>query len=83
MPSLTITAKGQVTLRKELLKHLGVGPGEKISVELLPDGKASIRAEKADNSIERLFGFLKKEEEAPLSLDEIDKIIVDGWAKRR
>ena len=32
MNPLTITAKGQVTLRKDLLKHLGVRPGEKIAV---------------------------------------------------
>lgn len=83
MPSLTITAKGQVTLRKEVLKHLGVGPGEKIAVELLPDGKASIKAEKAGNSIDRLFGFLKQVKEQPLSLDEIDEVIADGWANRR
>ena len=28
MTTLTITAKGQVTLKQELLKHLGVSPGE-------------------------------------------------------
>lgn len=83
MPSLTITTKGQVTLSKKLLEHLGVKADEKIAVELLPDGKASIQAEKACNSVVRLFGLLKKEGETSLSLDEIDKIIVDGWAKRR
>jgi hypothetical protein len=30
MSTLTVTAKGQVTLRKDLLNHLGVRPGEKI-----------------------------------------------------
>ena len=38
MNELTVTAKGQVTLRKELLTHLGVQPGEKIAVHKLPDG---------------------------------------------
>src|SRR5215470_6960287 len=33
MSTLTITAKGQVTLRKDLLEHLGVRPGEKITVD--------------------------------------------------
>ena len=33
MDTLTVTAKGQVTLRKELLKHLGVRPGEKIVID--------------------------------------------------
>jgi antitoxin PrlF len=30
MNKLTITTKGQVTLRKDLLKHLGVEPGERL-----------------------------------------------------
>ena len=33
MSALTITAKGEVTLRKELLLHLGAMPGDKITVE--------------------------------------------------
>jgi antitoxin PrlF len=83
MTILTVTSKGQVTLRKDVLDHLGVRPGEKIAVDLLPDGKASIRADRKSNSIENLFGFLKKEGEKPLSLEEINKIIEDGWAGRR
>jgi hypothetical protein len=31
MSTLTVTAKGQVTLRKDVLEHLGVHPGEKIT----------------------------------------------------
>ena len=38
MSTLTITAKGQVTLRKDFLQHLGVRPGDKITVDKLPDG---------------------------------------------
>jgi antitoxin PrlF len=83
MTTLTITSKGQVTLRREVLDHLGVRPGEKIAVDLLPDGKAVIGADRKSNSIENLFGFLKKEGEKPLSLEEIDEIIKDGWAGRR
>ena len=39
MTVLTITAKGQVTLKQDLLKHLGVSPGEKIEADKLPDGR--------------------------------------------
>ena len=52
MTTLTVTSKGQVTLRKELLDHLGVQAGDKIAVDLLPDGQASIRADRKSNSIE-------------------------------
>jgi len=37
MNTLTVTAKGQVTLRRELLDHLGVRPGDRIDVDKLPD----------------------------------------------
>jgi len=39
MTKLTITAKGQVTLKQELLRHLGVGPGEKVEADQLSDGR--------------------------------------------
>ena len=32
MGTLTITTKGQVTLRQELLCHLGVAPGDRIEL---------------------------------------------------
>ena len=35
--TLTVTAKGQITLRREVLEHLGVRPGDKIDVDLLRD----------------------------------------------
>ena len=37
MTTLTVTSKGQVTLRKDLLRHIGVSPGGKISVESEPN----------------------------------------------
>jgi AbrB family looped-hinge helix DNA binding protein len=36
MSTLTVTSKGQVTLRKDLLDHLGIRPGEKLVVQKLP-----------------------------------------------
>ncbi len=44
MATLTITAKGQVTLRRELLHHLGVQPGEQIEVSTLPGGRIEVPA---------------------------------------
>jgi bifunctional DNA-binding transcriptional regulator/antitoxin component of YhaV-PrlF toxin-antitoxin module len=44
MITLTITSKGQVTLRRDVLEHLGVGPGEQIDVTMLPYGRIEVRA---------------------------------------
>ena len=35
MTKLSITSKGHVTLRKEVLRHLGLRPGDKVAVDLL------------------------------------------------
>jgi bifunctional DNA-binding transcriptional regulator/antitoxin component of YhaV-PrlF toxin-antitoxin module len=34
MATLTITSRGQVTLKKDLLQHMGITPGEKIEISL-------------------------------------------------
>ena len=39
MTQLTVTARGQVTFRKEVLQHLGIKPGDKMELDLLPGGK--------------------------------------------
>jgi bifunctional DNA-binding transcriptional regulator/antitoxin component of YhaV-PrlF toxin-antitoxin module len=84
MTVLTVTSKGQVTLKRDVLRHLGVKPGEKIEVDLLPDGKATISAETVrPGKISDLFGMLKKEGQKPLTLEEIKELIEDGWANRR
>ena len=44
MNTVTVTARGQVTFRKEVLQHLGIKPGDKIKLQLLPGGKGVIQA---------------------------------------
>jgi AbrB family looped-hinge helix DNA binding protein len=39
MSTLTVTANLKITLPKNILKHLGVRPGEKIAVAKVPDGR--------------------------------------------
>ena len=34
MTTLTVTKRGQVTFRKDVLRHLGIQPGGKISLDL-------------------------------------------------
>ena len=81
--TLTVTAKGQVTLRKQVLEHLGVGPGEKLIVDLLPSGEARMRAAKASAPIERFFGCLERPGTRPLTVEEMGEIAARGWAGRR
>jgi AbrB family looped-hinge helix DNA binding protein len=84
MSTLTVTAKGQVTLRKDLLEHLGVHPGEKITVDKLPDGRIEVKAARPMGKISDAFGFLKsKRKRRVLSIEDMNDIVARGWAGRR
>ena len=83
MTTLTITAKGQVTLRRDLLNHLGVHPGDKITVDKRPDGRIEVRAARSSGQISDVFNALKREGRPALSIEEIGDIAARGWAGRR
>jgi bifunctional DNA-binding transcriptional regulator/antitoxin component of YhaV-PrlF toxin-antitoxin module len=79
MTILTVTVRGQVTFRKDVLRHLGVQPGGKIHLDLLPDGRAELTAEKPKRSFEEWRGFLRgKTNGARLSIDEIGDAIAES-----
>ena len=81
MTTLTVTSQGQITLKQELLKHLGVGPGEKIEADKLPDGRIIVRAAAQDGSISEFVGCLSQRGGPKLTIDEINEIARRGWAK--
>ena len=83
MTVLTITAKGQVTLRQDLLKHLGVGPGEKIEADKLPDGRIVVRAMAQDGDIREFVGCLAERRGPKFTIDEISEMARQGWAKSK
>ena len=83
MSTLTITAKGQLTLRKDVLAHLGVRPGEKIIVDKLPDGRIEVKAARPTGRISDVFDFLKRENGPSLSIDEINGVAAQVWAGKR
>ncbi len=83
MSVLTVTAKGQVTLRKALLQHLGVRPGEKICVEMLPGGRIEIRTAQPAGGISDLFGALERKGGRTLPIEEIERIAARGWAGKQ
>jgi bifunctional DNA-binding transcriptional regulator/antitoxin component of YhaV-PrlF toxin-antitoxin module len=83
MTVLTITAKGQVTLKQDLLKHLGVGPGEKIEADKLPDGRVVVRAAAQEGSISDFIGSLSQRSGRKLTIDEISEVATSGWAKAK
>jgi bifunctional DNA-binding transcriptional regulator/antitoxin component of YhaV-PrlF toxin-antitoxin module len=76
MATLTVTERGQVTFRKEVLQHLGVKPGEKIELELLPGAEFRGRAVRKKGSISDFAGCLKgKTNGSKLTIEEMDTAI--------
>ena len=81
MTTLTVTARGQVTFRKDVLKHLGIAPGDRIRLDLLPDGRAELRADLPDGNWDELRGLLAgKTNGARLSIEELNDAIADAGA---
>jgi AbrB family looped-hinge helix DNA binding protein len=80
MTTLTVTAKGQVTLRKELLQHLGIKPGDKIELELLPEGRGMLRAAQPTGAVTSFIGLLAGRTSKVATLEEINAAAAHGWA---
>jgi antitoxin PrlF len=80
VPSLAVTMKGQVTLKRDLLQHLGVKPGERIEFEKLPGGELRARAARPAGTIKGFIGLLAGKTRKTLSIEEMKDIAADGWA---
>jgi bifunctional DNA-binding transcriptional regulator/antitoxin component of YhaV-PrlF toxin-antitoxin module len=75
---LTITAKGQVTLRRGVLDHLGVKAGERVRVSLLPDGRVELAAASEGIDVRDLRGVLRRPGQRVISLQEMQDAIEAG-----
>lgn len=75
---LTITAKGQVTLRQAVLDHLGLKPGDKVGVALKRDGRVELAPAVASHDLSRARGLLRHAVQRPVSLQEMQEAIEAG-----
>ena len=82
MASLTLTAKNQLTLKKEVVAHLGLKPGDKVEVDLKPGGRVELSAPQLrTGKISDIFGTIKPVPEEPqLTIEDMNAIIAQGWA---
>ena len=81
MPILTVTTKGQITLRKEALRHLGLHAGDKIEYELLAGNQIRLHPAERTGTIRDLYGMLKgKGNGKTVTIEEMNEAIADGWA---
>ncbi|MDP1692579.1 MAG: AbrB/MazE/SpoVT family DNA-binding domain-containing protein [Burkholderiaceae bacterium] len=80
MTTLTVTVRGQVTFRKDVLQHLGIRPGDKIELALLPGGRGMLKAAKPTGTIDGFVGLLAGRTPKVATLEEIDEAAAQGWA---
>jgi bifunctional DNA-binding transcriptional regulator/antitoxin component of YhaV-PrlF toxin-antitoxin module len=83
MTKLSVTSRGQVTFRKKVLQHLGIKPGEKIEMDLLPEGRAMIKAAQPSGTIDNFIGLLAGKAKKPLTIEEMNEITAAGWARKK
>ncbi len=83
MTTLTVTARGQVTFRKDVLRHLGIEPGQKIELDKLPDGRVALRAMQPAGTIDGFLGLLAGKTRKVATLDEIKDAAATGWAGQK
>jgi len=83
MTKLTVTARGQVTFRKNVLQHLGIKPGEKIELDLLPEGRAMLKSAQPSGTIDDFIGLLAGKTKKPLTIEEMNEIATAGWARKK
>ncbi len=77
--TLTVTAKGQITLHKEALNHLGVRPGDELDIDLLPGGRLQL-SPKPGTSAASIFGVLARPGAPHRSIQELNQISASSWA---
>ena len=84
MAELTVTAKGQITLRKALLEGLGVRPGEKLHVDVRPDGGLIIPPVKRREkrlTWDDVAGSIKPPAHLRgVTIEQMNETIAKGWA---
>lgn len=83
MTTLTVTARGQVTFRKDVLQHLGIKPGEKIELDLLPDGRGVLKAARPAGTIAGFVGLLAGKTKKIATIEEINTAAAQGWTGKK
>jgi bifunctional DNA-binding transcriptional regulator/antitoxin component of YhaV-PrlF toxin-antitoxin module len=75
-----VTAGGRVTLKQDMLKHLGVSPGDKIEADKLPKGRIVLRVAQ-NGSIEDFIGCLSQRRGRKLTLNQINETAAERWQR--
>jgi AbrB family looped-hinge helix DNA binding protein len=83
MWTLTIKSRGRIPLPKDVVEHLGVGPGDEIEFELLPGGRGALMRAKPSKKINDSLGLLASQTKEAVTIDDINKAAQKGKAGKK
>lgn len=78
MATATVTRKGQVTIPQSVRRHLHLEEGDRVEFTIEDDGTVRLRTIKG--SVRDLFGFLKRPDQRPVTVEEMNGSIEDFHA---
>lgn len=79
--TMTVTARGQFTLNKRGMNHLGIRPGEKVTVSMEPDRTLRITPAKQKLSLDEVLESISKYDVGSASIEEINRLVASGYAR--
>lgn len=82
MVRLKVTAKGQITLKREVLDHLGIRPGDEVEVNLQSRREATLHPISGKLPIQAVFGMFENTTGKSYSLDDLDEAVAESYTKR-
>jgi antitoxin PrlF len=80
MATSTLTSKGQITIPKEIREHLRLRTGHRLEFQIAADGLVVMRPRNRD--VRELKGILRPKRRNPVSVEQMNEAIAEGFAKR-
>ena len=80
MPSSTMSSKGQTVIPKAIRERLGLQPGDALDFVVQDDGDVILRPALED--VRRLKGVLRRAGRAPVSVQEMNRVIRERRGRR-
>ncbi len=62
------------------MQHLGLKPGDKIELDLLPGGRGLLKAAQATGKIDDVIGLLANRNKKMVTLEEINETAAKAWS---
>jgi AbrB family looped-hinge helix DNA binding protein len=80
MATSTLTTKGQITIPKEIREHFKLRAGHRLEFQIGADGLVVMRPRNRD--VRELKGILRLKRRKPVSIEQMNKAIAEGFGKR-